>query len=96
MLRLLPTPLVSRSGFCEDGVSDELRERGVKNRLNFRGVTEGFRLSLLVDVPPCGACIEEGLSGKGSSWDGGGVFLSKELAADIVLYGICRDKMASL
>jgi hypothetical protein len=66
----------------------------VKNRLNFRGVTEGLRLSFVEDVSACGACNEEELSG-GSSWDGGGVVLSRELAEDIVLDGSCRHNMAS-
>jgi hypothetical protein len=81
----LATPLLSSKAGREDGVSDDLRERGVKNRLNFRGVIEGFRLSLLVDVSSCGACVEERWSGRASSWDGGGVVLSRELPVDIVL-----------
>lgn len=76
-VRLLATPLLSCKAGREDGASDDLRERGVKKRLNFRGVIEGFRLSLLVDVPSCGACVEEGWAGRASSGEGGGVVLSR-------------------
>jgi hypothetical protein len=47
----LARPLISCKARREDVASDDLRERGVKNLLNFRGVIEGFRLSFLVAAP---------------------------------------------
>jgi hypothetical protein len=76
--------LTSRRGFREEAAPEEPRDRGVKNRLNFLGVIEGLRLSLLPALVSIrGDIEEEGWSGsENSSRDGGGVLLSSR---DIVL-----------
>lgn len=76
--------LTSRRGFREEAALEEPRDRGVKNRLNFLGVIEGLRFSLLPALVSIrGDIEEEGRSGSESpSRDGGGVLLSSR---DIVL-----------
>ena len=78
-LRLYTRLFISIKAFWEDVASDVLRERGVKNRLNFLGVIEGFLLSFFPDFPSCKAAVG------GSSWDGGGVVWREESVKDIVL-----------
>lgn len=87
--RLYTLLSISFKAFWEDVVVlDDLRERGVKNRLNFLGVIEGFRLSFFVDFPSSGACVDEVWSNGGNSWDDGGVVWRESSPEDIVL--VCR------